>query len=223
MKLLSKSQGLYDLPNRQFAEPIDSYITAQRIATADRPRHFEEDPLRPWVWLDLDKDRHGEAGIMLDTKPLNMIFDIAGPAWLALQRRSQQLFRRNAAMVSGSSVHSCATETCLKDFRAAMTDHRGDSPRGHGSAFDVGAVQDFVVGMLYFSPNRHICWKGSTLSSPPRSTQLQTDLVQDDDFFMQRWSASAVLASCTGDDRGGRSLSAEGYMSRLPFDAPLQQ
>ncbi|HLZ87591.1 MAG TPA: hypothetical protein VKQ52_10135, partial [Puia sp.] len=97
----------------------------------------------------------------------------------------------------------------------------------HGSAFDVGAVQDYVVGLhIIVSPTRHIWLERA--SYPVASTtflqSLQTERIQDDDLFYSALVSFGSFGIIHGAMIETEPLFLlESYMSRMPYDATLQQ
>jgi FAD/FMN-containing dehydrogenase len=97
----------------------------------------------------------------------------------------------------------------------------------HGSAFDTGAVQDFVVALhIVVSPTRHIWLERASnpVVNDSFIKSLQTERVQDDDLF----DSALVSFGSFGIIHGAMIETEplfllESHMSRMPYDATLQQ
>ncbi|HEY8971834.1 MAG TPA: FAD-binding protein [Puia sp.] len=226
-------RDLYELGNDNSLPPIDSYNdTTKGLQQIIADAIVKKIPLRAlgagWSWT---KIATAEAGIMLDTKPLNMIFDISGPSVATSYKGDPtKLFLAQC----GNGVWELSRflknrSLSLKTSGAS----NGQTIAGviatgaHGSAFDVGAVQDFVVGLhIIVSPTRHI-WlerKSYPVVSDNLIRSLHTELVQDDDLFYSALVSFGSFGIIHGAMIETESIFLlEAYMSTMPFDASLQQ
>jgi len=226
-------KDLYELGNDDSLPPIDSYNdTTKGLQQIIADAISKKLPLRAlgagWSWT---KIATAEAGIMLDTKPLNMIFDISGPSVAASYKGDPtKLFLAQC----GNGVWELSR--FLKNRNLSLKTSgasNGQTIAGviatgaHGSAFDVGAVQDFVVGLhIIVSPTRHI-WlerKSYPVVSDNLIRSLHTELVQDDDLFYSALVSFGSFGIVHGAMIETESIFLlEAYMSTMPFDASLQQ
>ncbi|MBN8854577.1 MAG: FAD-binding protein [Sphingobacteriales bacterium 50-39] len=226
-------RDLYELGNDDSLPPIDSYNdTTKGLQQIIADAIAKKIPLRAlgagWSWT---KIATAEAGIMLDTKPLNMIFDISGPSVATSYKGDPtKLFLAQC----GNGVWELSR--FLKNRNLSLKTSgasNGQTIAGviatgaHGSAFDVGAVQDFVVGLhIIVSPTRHI-WlerKSYPVVSDNLIRSLQTELVQDDDLFNSALVSFGSFGIIHGAMIETESIFLlEAYMSTMPFDNSLQQ
>ena len=98
---------------------------------------------------------------MLDTKPLNIIFDISAQSVVpSYKGDTNKLFLAQCGNGVWELSRFLKTRSLSLKTSGASNGQTiaGVTATGaHGSAFDVGAVQDFVVGMhIIVSPTRHI-------------------------------------------------------------------
>ncbi|HEY4110185.1 FAD-binding protein [Puia sp.] len=230
---VEKIKDLYELANDDSLSPIDSYndstkglqqLIAQAIA--------QKLPLRAlgagWSWM---KIATADGGIMLDTKPLNLMFDISVPSLVpgCKSDPTKLFFAQCGNGVWELSRYLRPRHLSLKTAGAS----NGQTLAGiiatgaHGSAFDVGAVQDFVVGLhIIVSPTRHIWLERASnpVVSDAFIKNLQTERVQDDDLF----DSALVSFGSFGIIHGAMIETEplfllESYMARMPYDATLQQ
>jgi hypothetical protein len=226
-------RDLYELGNDPALGPLDGYndstkglqqIVGEAIA--------DQLPLRAlgsgWSWA---KIATAEEGIMIDTKPLNLIFDISAPSVNPVYKGDiSKLFLAQC----GNGVWELSKflknrNLSLKTSGASngQTIAGVTATGAHGSAFDVGAVQDFVVGLhIIVSPARHIWLERASYPVVSASfvSSLQTELVQDDALF----NAALVSFGSFGIIHGvmietEAIFLLESYMARMPFDNSLRQ
>ena len=225
-------RDLYELGNDSSLAPIDSYNdTTKGLQQLIGEAISKKIPLRAlgsgWSWT---KIATADAGLMLDTKPLNLIFDISGPSVSAAYKGDpSKLFLAQC----GNGVWEISKflknrNLSLKTSGASngQTIAGVTATGAHGSAFDVGAVQDFVIGLhIIVSPTRHIWLERA--SYPVASTtlirSLQAELVQDDDLFYSALVSFGSFGIVHGVMIETEEIFLlEAYMSRIPYDAPLQ-
>ena len=180
-----------------------------------------------WSW---SKIATAKDGIMLDTKSLNLTMNVSAasvnPAYTG--DVNKLVFAQCGNGVWEINRELRAKKLSLKTTGASngQTIVGAMSTGPHGSSFDVGAVQDYVVGMhLIVGPQRHI-WlerKSFPVVAASFAEKLQTELVQDDDLFNAALVSfgnfgfiHAVLVE-TED-----VFLLETYMQRMPYDATLK-
>jgi len=230
---VQKIKDLYELGNDDALGPLAAYNdTTKGLQSLIGDAITQQVPLRAlgsaWSWT---KIATAEDGIMLDTKPLNMIFDISGasvvnnyagdPSKLFLAQcgngvweLSRFLKTRNLSLKTSGASNG---QTIV-----------GVTATGaHGSAFDVGAVQDFVVGMhVIVSPTRHIWLERASapVVSDSFIQHLQTERVQDDDLFysaLVSFGSFGLIHSVMIETEDIFLL--ESYLSTMSFDDKLVQ
>ncbi len=140
-----------------------------------------------WSWT---KIATAKDGIMVDTKPLNKMF-LMSPDYVVPGRAADSrklVFAQCGAGVWELSRELRSLNLSLKTSGASngQTIVGAMSTGAHGSTFDVGAVQDFVLGLhVIVGPDRHVWLERKT---DPVVTQkfadlIQTEIVSDDDLF----------------------------------------
>jgi hypothetical protein len=226
-------KDLYELGNDPMLGPLAAYMdTTKGLQQIIADAIASKTPIRAlgsgWSWT---KIATAEAGIMLDTKPLNMMFEISslsiGPAY---KGDPQKLFLAQC----GNGVWELS-RFLQPRFLSLKTSgaSNGQTIAGvtatgaHGSAFDTGAVQDFVTGMhIIVSPTRHIWLERASnpVVSPSFIKNLRTELVRDDAMF----NAALVSFGSFGIIHGVMIETEdifllEAYMSRMPWDDSLRQ
>jgi hypothetical protein len=226
-------KDLYELGNDPMLAPLAAYldttkgfqqIIADAIAT--------QTPIRAlgsaWSWT---KIATAEAGIMLDTKPLNMLFEISSQSVdTAYKGDARRLFLAQCG--NGVWELSRFLKPRYLSLRTSGASN-GQTIAGltatgaHGSAFDVGAAQDFVTGLhIIIGPTKHIWLERASnpVVSPSFIANLQTELVRDDALF----NAALVSFGSFGIIHGimietEDIFLLETYMSRMPWDDSLRQ
>jgi len=225
-------KDLYELGDDDNLDALSGYndataglqaLIADAIAT--------QTPLRAlgagWSWMQIATVNNG---VMLDTKPLNTVFDITAASVSALYpgNPANLLFAQSGNGIWELGAHLKQKNQSLKTSGAS----NGQTIAGvlgtgtHGSAFDFGATPEFVVGLhLIVGANRHIWLERA--SAPVVSASfiqsLQTELVQDDDLF----NAALVSFGSFGIIHGVMIETEdlfllETYMQRMPYDASLK-
>jgi len=225
-------KDLYELGNEDNLDALDGYndtttglqaLIADAIAT--------QMPLRAlgsgWSWTQIATVN---GGVMMDTKPLNTVFDISAASVSAAYTGSPQylLFAQSGNGIWELGEHLRARNLSLKTSGASngQTIAGAIGTGAHGSAFDFGAVQDFVVGLhLIVGPNRHIWLERA--SAPVVSAafiqNLQTELVQDDDLFnavLVSFGSFGIVHGVMVETEDLFLL--ETYMDRMPYDDSLK-
>ena len=180
-----------------------------------------------WSWTKIATVKNG---LMLDTKPLNTLFTITPESVAATYTgESHKLFFAQC----GNGVWELskllqARNLSLKTSGAS----NGQTIAGvigtgaHGSAFDVGAVQDYVVGLhIITGADKHV-WlerKSAPVVAASFINKLKTKLIQDDDLF----NAALVSFGSFGIIHGVMIEAEdifllEGYLQRMPYDDDLK-
>ncbi len=181
-----------------------------------------------WSW---SKIATAKDGIMLDTKPLNLTMNIAPSSVVPSYTGdvNKLVFAQCGNGVWEISRELRAKKLSLKTTGASngQTIVGAMSTGAHGSSFDVGAVQDYVIGMhLIVGPNRHI-WlerKSAPVVAPSFIEKLETELVQDDDLFnaaLVSFGNFGIIHAVLVETEDIFLL--ETYMQRVPYDATLKK
>jgi len=225
-------KDLYELGNNTSLEPLAAYNdTTQGLQQIIAEAIAKKVPLRAlgagWSWA---KIAIAEDGIMLDTKPLNIVFDMS-PQSVAITYKGdpKKLFLAQC----GNGVWELSEFLKKRNLSLKTSGaSNGQTIAGviatgaHGSAFDTGAVQDFVVGLhIIISPTRHIWLERASypVVSAEFINDFHTRLIQDDDLF----NAALVSFGSFGIIHGVMVETVdiyllESYMQRIPFDASLR-
>ncbi|MBC7889570.1 MAG: FAD-binding protein [Ferruginibacter sp.] len=181
-----------------------------------------------WSW---SKIATAKDGIMMDTKQLNTSLPVSEQNVVASYTGDikKLLFAQCGTAVWEISEELRSKKLSLKTSGASngQTIVGAMSAGAHGSSFDVGAVQDYVVGLhIITGPDRHI-WlerKSAPVVSASLIEKLQTELVQDDELF----NAALVSFGSFGIIHGVMIETEdlfllETYMKRMPYDDKLKR
>jgi FAD/FMN-containing dehydrogenase len=180
-----------------------------------------------WSW---SKIATAKDGIMLDTKSLNLTMNIAPSSVVPSYTGdvNKLVFAQCGNGVWEISRELRAKKLSLKTTGASngQTIVGAMSTGAHGSSFDVGAVQDYVIGLhLIVGPNRHI-WlerKSAPVVASAFIEKLETELVQDDDLFnaaLVSFGNFGIIHAVLVETEDIFLL--ETYMQRMPYDATLK-
>ena len=221
-------KDLYELGDEADLDALAGYNDAtQGFLNMVSEAIATQTPLRSlgagWSWTKIATVNDG---IMLDTKPLNTIFDITANSISNAYKGDLQylLFLQSGNGIWEISAHLKEKGQSLKTSGASngQTIAGAIGTGAHGSAFDFGAVQEFVVGMhVIVGANRHVWLERA--SAPVVSggfiQRLQTELVQDDDLF----NAALVSFGSFGIVLGvmietEQLFLLETYMERMAYD-----
>ncbi|WP_121807986.1 FAD-binding protein [Mucilaginibacter kameinonensis] len=229
---IEQIKDLYELGNEDNLDALDSYNDATKGLQKLIQEAIETDtPLRSlgagWSWTKIATVKDG---VMLDTKPLNTRFTVAetavNPAYAG--NKDQLLFAQsgNGIWELGAFLKNRGLSLKTSGASNGQTIAGAMGTGTHGSAFDFGAVPDFVVGLhIVVSPDRHIWLERA--SAPVVAQRfvdlLQTELVQDDELF----NAAVVSFGSFGIIHGVLMETEplfllETYVQRLPYNAELQ-
>ncbi|KAK6033653.1 FAD binding domain protein [Ostertagia ostertagi] len=180
-----------------------------------------------WSW---SKIATAKDGIMLDTKSLNLTMNVSASSVVPAYTGdvNKLVFAQCGNGVWEISRELRAKKLSLKTTGASngQTIVGAMSTGAHGSSFDVGAVQDYVVGMhLIVGPNRHIWLERKSVPVVAASfiEKLETELVQDDDLFnaaLVSFGNFGIIHAVLVETEDIFLL--ETYMQRMPYDATLK-
>lgn len=248
MKIIKTGTTKWVNRHETFTEQIkDLYITGNELALDalesynDATKAFQKilqeqiingNPLRSlgagWSWTKIATARDG---IMIDTKQMNTSMTLSESSITATYTgdRKKLVFAQCGNAVWELSKELRGKGLSLKTSGASngQTIVGAMSTGAHGSSIDVGAVQDYVVGMhIIVSPNQHI-WlerKSAPVVSISLIEKLETKLVQDDDLF----NAALVSFGNFGFIHGvlvetEDLFLLETYMRRMPYDDTLKK
>jgi FAD/FMN-containing dehydrogenase len=139
-----------------------------------------------WSWTKIA----ATDGRMLNTKPMNFIFSITGqsisPAYTG--KKDQLLFAQCGNSIKELHTYLNKKGRSLKTCGASngQTIVGAISTGTHGSAIDVGATPDYIVGMhIILGSKKHIWLERKTypVASQAFADKINAELVQDDDLF----------------------------------------
>jgi hypothetical protein len=225
-------KDLYALGNDDALDALASYndatkglqqLIADAVATGT--------PLRAlgagWSWPKIATVKDG---IMLDTKPLNTVFTLSAQSVDA------------ACTIAPGKLLFAQSGNCIWELEKFLFDKKlslrtsgasnGQTIAGamstctHGSAFDFGAVPDFVVGLhIVVGANRHVWLERA--SQPIVSAQfvnnLQAELLRDNDLFNSALVSFGSFGIIHGVMMETEDIFLlETYMERAPYDESLK-
>ena len=224
---------LYIVGNERQLNALDSYNDATEGFKKIIGEAIKNDtPLRPlgagWSWT---KIATAKDGVMVDTKQLNTTMQLTAQNVVAGYTGdiTKLLFAQCGNGVWELSDQLRQQKLSLKTSGASngQTIAGAMSTGAHGSSIDVGAVQDYVLGIhLIVSPTRHV-WlerKSAPVVSDIFIKKLNTELVQDDKLF----NAALVSFGSFGIIHGvlvetDDLFLLETYMRRMPYDNTLKK
>ncbi len=228
-----KINDLYELANDEALGALDGYNdTTKGLQKILKDAIKNNLSLRTigagWSWTRITT---ATDGLMLDTKPLNSTINISSKSVIPAYKGDPKklIFAQCGNGIWELSAELRQKKLSLKTTGASngQTIVGAMSTGAHGSAFDVGGVQDYVVGMhIILSPTRHI-WlerKTAPIVSDFFLGKLETVCVQDDDLF----NAALVCFGSFGIIHGvmvetEELFLLEGYMRRMPYDNALKK
>jgi FAD/FMN-containing dehydrogenase len=223
-------ENLYDLANHDTGNPLNDYnsttagiskIIEEAIQKGLRLRAIGGE----WSFTKIT----ATDGIILNTKPLNLTFRIK-PSSIDTHyaKTAEDLYFAQC----GVSVLEL-NEALRKRNRSIMTSGASNgqtivgalSTGTHGSAFDIGAIPDFVVGLhIIVSPTRHVWLERDSypVTSPAFADKIQAELIRDDEQF----DAALVSFGSCGFIHGVMIETSplflyECYRERMPLDSAL--
>jgi hypothetical protein len=170
-------------------------------------------------------------GYMLDTKQLNTTFSLSAQSVSEEYTGDPKklLFAQCGCGVWELSKELRAKKLSLKTSGASngQTIVGAMSTGAHGSSIDVGAVQDYVVGIhLIVSPIRHI-WlerESAPVVTDSFVQKLQAEIVRDDDLFNSTLVSFGSFGIIHGVLVEATDLFLlETYMRKMPYDTQLKE
>jgi FAD/FMN-containing dehydrogenase len=180
-----------------------------------------------WSWHQIMTG--GPKGIVLDTKPLNTIFPISQARVLPSYTRDVKKLK---FVQCGAGIWELNEALKPENLSLKTTGaSNGQTIAGligtgaHGSAIDVGAAQDFVVGLhIIVGKNRHVYIERETYKVVDQSLvdKFGAELIRNDDIF----NAALVSFGCFGFVHGVMVevediFLIEGTMRMDDFDKPV--
>jgi hypothetical protein len=216
--------NLYEIGNEHSMDALDGYNDTtkglQQLITEAMNANL---PLRAlgagWSWM---KIATAEGGLMFDTKPLNTIFDIS-------QGSVNPKYKGDVTKLFFTQCGNAVWELgrYLRNKNLSLKTSGLIATGAHGSAFDFGPAQEFVVGLhIIVSPTRHI-WlerKSAPVASDALIKNLKTELVQDDDLFNSALVSMGSFGIIHGVMIETEDLFLlEAYLRRMPYDDSLKK
>jgi len=170
-------------------------------------------------------------GYMLDTKQLNTTFSMSAQSVSESYTGDPKklLFAQCGCGVWELSKELRSKHLSLKTSGASngQTIVGAMATGAHGSAIDVGAIQDYVVGLhIIVSPTRHI-WlerESAPVVTDSFIQKLQAELVKDDDLFNSALVSFGSIGFIHGVLVEAEDLFLmETYMRLMPYDDKLKE
>jgi FAD/FMN-containing dehydrogenase len=169
-------------------------------------------------------------GRLINTCPLNYFFRISGesvssgyradPANLLMAQCGISILELNRELAARQRSLRASGASNGQTIVGAM------STGTHGSAIDVGAIQDFVVGMhVIVSPDRHV-WierESHPVTADGFAARLGADLIRDDELFnavLVSFGSFGIIHAVMIETEPIFLL--EAYRIRLPIDDALR-
>jgi len=223
----------YIVANEPILGALDGYNdTTKGLQSIIKEAIETNSPLRAlgagWSWT---KIATATDGIMIDTKQLNTTMGISSQSVVAGYTGDidKLLFAQCGNGVWELSKELRPKNLSLKTSGASngQTIVGAMSTGAHGSSLDVGAVQDYVLGIhIIVGPNRHV-WlerKTNPVVTDSFVQKLQTELLQDDDLF----NAALVSFGSFGIIHGvlietEELFLLETYLRKMPYDEALKK
>ncbi len=170
-------------------------------------------------------------GRLVNTKPLNWVFTLSDGSLSAdyAGDRTSLLFAQCGISIAELHAYLAARQRSLKTSGASngQTIAGAMSTGTHGSAIDVGAVQDYVVGLhLVVGPSRHVWLERASypVVADAFAARLGADLIRDDTLF----NAALVNLGSFGFIHGvlietEPIFLLEAHRQRMPYDDRLRR
>lgn len=181
-----------------------------------------------WSWTKITT---APGALMLDTKSLNTTINISSKSVVKEYKGdpAKLIFAQCGNGVWELSAELRKKKLSLKTSGASngQTIVGVIATGAHGSAFDTGAVQDFIVGMhIILSPTKTIWLERASypVASKFFTDKLETKLEADDELF----DAAVVSFGSMGLIHGvmvetEELFLIEGFMRRMPYDKTLKK
>ena len=223
-------ENLYNLANNNSGDVLADYNdTTQSIQKIIQEAIDSNRQLRvlggEWSWTKIA----ASTGILLNTKPLNLSFQISKSNVSTGYTKSpgDLYFAQCGNSVKELSDLLRTMNRSLKTSGASngQTIVGAMSTGTHGSAIDVGSIPDYVVGLhIIVNPKRHV-WlerKSYSVVSDSFVKNINAELVQDDGLF----NAALVSFGCFGFIHGVMIETVplflyQCYRLRVPMDNNL--
>lgn len=247
MKIIKKKQPTWTNRHETFTEPIKDLYTLGNEAGLDALNSYNDatrgflnmiaeaiatqTPLRSlgagWSWTKIATVTNG---VMLDTKPLNTRFNITKNSIATTCTKDPDflVFAQSGMSIQELDDFLLQKGQSLKTSGASngQTIAGAISTGVHGSAFDFGAIPEFVVGLhIVVGANRHVYLERA--SDPVVANRfiqnIQAEHILDDELF----NAALVSFGSFGIIHGvmietEKIFLLDTYMQRLPYDQVLR-
>ncbi|MDR0792410.1 MAG: FAD-binding protein [Chitinophagaceae bacterium] len=225
-------KNLYALSNISSLNAIDAYNdTTKGLQGLIQEAIDNNTTLRAlgagWSWTKIATVNNG---IMLDTKALNARFYISKDSVNAAYTgdADKLIFAQCGCAIWELSQELKMSNLSLKTSGAS----NGQTVAGligtgaHGSAFDFGAAQEFVVGLhIVTGPNTHVYLERSSypVISDAFAQKLNAQIIRDDDIFNSALVSMGAFGIVHGVMIETEPIYLlEAYMRRMPYDSDLQ-
>ena len=223
---------LYELGNDPLLDPLSGYNdTTKGLQALITQASQSNIPLRGlgagWSWT---KIATADNCLMIDTKCLNTLFSITQPSVDAQYSGDvhKLFFAQCGNGIWELSKFLRTKNLSLKTSGASngQTIAGAIGTGAHGSAFDFGAVQDFVVGLhIITGANKHVYLERASypVVSDAFIQKIQTEIIRDDDLF----NAALISFGSFGIIHGVMVETEdlfllETYVQRMPYDDSLK-
>lgn len=170
-------------------------------------------------------------GVMLNTAYLNWIFGMSATSISSTYQgeRTSLVFAQCGAAIGELNTYLAKKGRSLKTSGASngQTIARALSTGTHGSAFGVGAIQDFIVGLhLIVGPSRHLWLERASypVMQPSFAQKLGAELIRDDTLFnaaLVSFGSFGIIHAVMLETEPIFLL--EAHRQRLPFDSLMRR
>ena len=227
-----KIEGLYDMLNANTSDMVAGYnLMTSAVQDFIRQAIIDKTTIRVLgAGWSLSKVA-ATGGRMLNTKGLNWLFNIKGPSIAAEYSGSREhlLFAQCGVTIQDLNRFLEEKKQCLRTSGASngQTIVGALSTGTHGSAFDVGAIPEYVVGLhIITGPDRHVWLERASypVASEQLVGRLNTELIRDDALF----NAALVSFGSFGFIHGVMLETEDMYLLeshrlRLPYDGAMRR
>lgn len=225
--------GLYDIwnPKVSGSQMINGYRATTRALQEFTEEAMSKDiRLRPLGSAWSISRAALTDGWLINTKPLNWVFRMSGLNITEEFKgnRSNLLFLQCGVSIGELNRYLAERGKSLKTTGASngQTIAGALSTGTHGSAMNVGAVQDFVVGLhLITGPGRHVWLERASypVTSGRFAERLGAEVIRDDDIFnaaLVSFGSFGIIQGVMIETEDIFLLEAGRY--KLPFDQNLR-
>lgn len=228
-----KIKELYIAANDNNLDALEGYNdTTKGFQELIRQAIDTQTPIRAlgagWSWT---KIATAKDGIMVDTKQLNTTLKLSKQS---VAKKYKGDVAKLVFAQCGNGVWELSKELrpqnlSLKTSGASngQTIVGAMSTGAHGATFDVGAVQDYIVGMhIIVSPDRHVWLERESypVVAPSFLRKLETEIIKDDDIFNSALVSFGSFGLIHGVLVETEELFLlETYMRRMPYDDSLKK